>query len=62
MISQIVGRLHVSASNRDVVRACRQAMADSALTRDKRQVRHEFMREAIAAHQTNRRMFTRWRF
>jgi hypothetical protein len=62
MISQIVGRLHVSASNIDVVRAVRQAMTKAAQGREHRQARHEFMRAAIEHHQDNRRTFTRWRF
>ena len=62
MISQIVGRLHVSATNRDVVRAVHQAMVKRARGRDHRTARHEFIRRAIEHHQDNRRTFVRWRF
>ena len=57
VIEPAVDRLHVSASNVDVVRACRQAMTRDARAREHRQARHEFMRAAIEHHQDNRRMF-----
>ena len=57
VIEPAVDRLHVSASNMDVVRACRQAMTRDARAREHRQARHEFMRAAIEHHQDNRRMF-----
>ena len=63
IITNVVGRLHVSASNREVVRAVRKALKrkfrhNYAFRRD----RHSVYREAIEQHAANRKLFSDWKF
>lgn len=55
--SNIAGRLHVSASNREVIRACWYALAPKAKTRRHRKARHRLYREALKAHTANRKLY-----
>ena len=53
MIGNIVDRLHVSASPRDVIRAVRKSLRAPALRRVNRVVRHQYYRAALARHRYN---------
>lgn len=53
MISWIVNRLHVSASNREVIREIRKRLKREVRTRDKREVRHNALRDGIQLHNHN---------
>jgi len=58
MIRQIVGRLHVSASPRDVIRAVRKALLKSARQDPKhREARKGMYREALSVHGENRDLY-----
>jgi hypothetical protein len=52
MIGNIVDRLHVSASSRDVIRAVRKSLRAPALRRVNRVVRHQYW-AALARHRYN---------
>lgn len=56
--------LHVSASDRDLVRkALRRMVIPSArYARDNREVRHEWLRDLLAEHHDARQQFLDWRF
>ena len=61
--SRIANRLHVSASNLAVCRACRSAIkVQDRHNRSLRNARHALYLGAIAAHKANRDLFTRYRF
>jgi hypothetical protein len=58
MIHMIVGRLHVSASNRDVIQAIRDALTPVARKgRKHREARHAMFREGIEIHRDNRNLY-----
>ena len=53
MIRQIVDRLHVSASPREVIAEVRGALKKSTRKHEYRESRHRFYREALKIHQEN---------
>ena len=54
MIRNIVGRLHVSASSRDVIREIRNSLKKKARRNSKlRQARKEAYREGLEIHKEN---------
>jgi hypothetical protein len=55
----VVGRLHVSATSRDVVKACHKAIKKPSRTRAHRSDRHIFIRMALKEHADNRGLFQR---
>jgi len=58
MVSMIVGRLHVSASSREVIAALRKALKRSARKAKKHKAaRKALYREGIAVHKANRETY-----
>jgi hypothetical protein len=55
--NQVAGRLHVSASTRDVIRACRAALKPTSRARAWRKLRHQFYRDALVAHRENQDLY-----
>jgi hypothetical protein len=56
--ADIVGRLHVGTSDREVIRVLRSKIGSEHRTgRHKRSARHSFYREGLAAHHGNRNFF-----
>ena len=65
--ARIANRMHVSASDISVLRACWKALGNpkrnpSNFARDKRDARHALFRGALAAHKANRDLFQHFRF
>ena len=54
---QVVDRLYITATTRDVVRAVHKAMVADALTRKNREARHKAIRDALLAHEENKDLY-----
>jgi hypothetical protein len=53
-----VGRFHVGATNREIIRACLNRVADNQRhCRSWRDARHAFIRGALIAHAANRELY-----
>jgi hypothetical protein len=60
MIRMMVGELHVSASNRDVIRLIRSKLnRDTRTGRARRKMRHAYYRQALRQHEINAKLYVR---
>lgn len=57
VVAQVVNRLHVSASDREVIRAVWQAFSEAARGREFRLDRKGFYRAALEQHRRNRELY-----
>ena len=57
MIEMIVGRIHVSKTNREVIREVRKSMKPEAFALEHLAWRLDVYRQAIEAHARNRDMY-----
>ena len=62
IVSNIVGRCHVSASNLFVIRYVLSRMNPGSFRKAPRKQRRKLLREIIRTHKANRDLFRRYRF
>ncbi|MGQ7794493.1 hypothetical protein ACUN0C_18975 [Faunimonas sp. B44] len=61
MITRLVGDLHVSAKDAEVVRHINRKLAKSARTFTRRDERHKLIRACIEQHHKNQELVAYWR-